>query len=130
MKTTEEELARRIIQHLDFGADHVEPRTRERLLDARKAALSRYNEELQPARGLAWAGGALARRGESLFSPRYLIAGAALIAALIGMAYWQNNGANPANELADIDVGLLTDDLPINAYLDKGFDSWLKRSSH
>jgi hypothetical protein len=25
-------------------------------------------------------------------------------------------------------VNLLTDDLPINAYLDQGFDSWLKRA--
>jgi uncharacterized protein DUF3619 len=129
MNTTDDELARRIIQHLDFGADHIEPRTRERLLEARKAALSHYKEELQPARGLAWAGGALTRRESSFFSPRNVIAGAALIAVLIGMAYWQNNGSNPANELADIDVGLLTEDLPINAYLDKGFDSWLKRSS-
>jgi hypothetical protein len=31
--------------------------------------------------------------------------------------------------LAEVDAGLLTDELPINAYLDKGFDSWLKRSS-
>jgi hypothetical protein len=31
--------------------------------------------------------------------------------------------------LADLDVRLLTDDLPIDAYLDKGFDSWLNRQS-
>jgi len=24
---------------------------------------------------------------------------------------------------------LLTDELPLNAYLDRGFDSWLKRSA-
>ena len=29
--------------------------------------------------------------------------------------------------IADLDARLLTDDLPIDAYLDKGFDSWLKR---
>jgi hypothetical protein len=131
MNEPNDELARRIVQHLDFGADHVNALTRERLLEARKAALSHYQERLQPARGLAWAGSAGARRGENhFFSLRYLIATAALIGAVIGVAYWQNGATGPANELAEIDAGLLTDDLPINAYLDKGFDSWLKRSSH
>ena len=32
-------------------------------------------------------------------------------------------------ELAEIDAGLLTDELPISAYLDKGFDSWVTGSS-
>jgi hypothetical protein len=129
MNQPNDELARKIVQHLDFGADHVDPPTRERLLAARKVALSHYQEAAQPAWGMAWAGQVVARRGEShFFSPRYWVAGAALVVALIGIAYWQN-GSAPPNELAEIDVGLLTDELPINAYLDKGFDSWLKRSS-
>ena len=129
MNQSNDELARKIAQHLDFGADHVNPPTRQRLLDARKLALSHYQEAVQPVWRLAWAGQARARRGEShLFNPRYWVAAAALVVALIGIAYWQN-GSAPSNELAEIDVGLLTDELPINAYLDKGFDSWLKRSS-
>ena len=134
MNEPNDELARRIVQHLDFGADHVSPLTHARLLEARKGALARYQERLEPARGYAWAGGAIARRGEHPFlSPRYLIAAAALVAALGVLAYWQDarqNGSNVASELAEIDAGLLTDELPINAFLDKGFDSWLKRSSH
>ncbi len=42
------------------------------------------------------------------------------------MVYVQTNGV--MSGIADIDLGLLTDDLPIDAYLDKDFDSWLKRS--
>jgi hypothetical protein len=132
MNQPHDELARKIVQHLDFGADHVDAPTRERLLDARKIALSHYQEAAQPAWGLAWAGQAVRRRGESHFlSPRYWVTGTALVAALIGIAYWQNwqSGPTPSSELTEIDVGLLTDELPINAYLDKGFDSWLKRSS-
>jgi hypothetical protein len=130
MNPPNEELARKIVQQLDHGADQVGQPTRQRLLDARKAALSHYKEKVQPAWGLAWSGQAISRRGEPhFFGPRYLVAAAALIAALIGIAYWQN-GSGPSNELAEIDVGLLTDELPINAYLDKGFDSWLKRSSY
>ena len=33
-----------------------------------------------------------------------------------------------ANDIAEIDASLLTDDLPINAYLDNNFEAWLKRS--
>ena len=60
-------------------------------------------------------------------STRQLAAISLLVVALAGVAYWQSNGVT--NEAPDIDTGLLTDELPINAYLDKGFDSWLKRSS-
>ena len=63
MNEPNDELARRIVQHLDFGADHVGSLTRERLLEARKAALSRYQERLQPAGRLAWAGGPPTRSG-------------------------------------------------------------------
>ncbi|MBI4205300.1 MAG: DUF3619 family protein [Betaproteobacteria bacterium] len=129
MNQANDELARKIVQHLDFGADHVDQATRQRLLDARKVALSHYKERAQPVWGWAWAGHAITRRVElHVLSARHLIAAAALVAALIGIAYWQN-GSAPSNELAEIDVGLLTDELPINAYLDKGFDSWLRRPS-
>ena len=32
-------------------------------------------------------------------------------------------------EVIEIDTEVLTGDLPIDAYLDRGFDAWLKRSS-
>jgi len=32
-------------------------------------------------------------------------------------------------EIVEIDADVLTGELPIDAYLDKGFDAWLKRSS-
>jgi hypothetical protein len=57
---------------------------------------------------------------------RYALSLAVLILGLAGIVYWQSsNGAG--SEIADLDARLLTDDLPIDAYLDKGFDSWLKR---
>lgn len=126
MNQSHEELAGKIGRHLDYGADHLSQTTREGLLEARKLALSRFTERPEPVWGLAWAGRAGMRRTEHR-TPSYLIAGAALIAVLIGIIYWQSV-PGLSNELAEIDAGLLTDDLPINAYLDKGFDSWLSRS--
>ncbi len=128
MNLPEHELARKIVQYLNYGVDHLESGTRARLLAARKAALSHYREKPETVLGLAWAGQAAARVTEHRFySVRNLLAISALVLALVGVAYWQSTA--PVNDLADIDMGLLTDELPINAYLDKGFDSWLKRSS-
>ena len=127
MNQPEQELARKIVQVLDHGVDHLEPGARERLAAARMAALSHYRDRPEPVLGLAWAGQAVARITEHRYAGvRYLVAVSMLVAALAGVAYWQSNGTT--NELADIDTGLLTDELPLNAYVDKGFDSWLKRS--
>ncbi len=129
MNQSEHELAKKIAGHLDAGLARLDAGTRERLLAARKLALSRYRDEPAPARAWAWAGHAVARfTGRHPHALHYTLGAAALITALIGVTYWQSSSA-PANGLADIDARILTDELPINAYLDKGFDSWLKRSS-
>ena len=131
MNQPDDELARKLVGYLNDGCRNLDQPVAERLLAARKAALARYQGEAAPAWGWATASQAIGR----LADPRrqgsltMLIAAAALVAALIGFAYWQNYGNGQANELAEVDVGLLTDELPINAYLDRGFDSWLKRSS-
>jgi hypothetical protein len=128
MNRPEHELASRIIRHLDYGVESIGPQTRSRLLAAREAALSHYREQPAPMAGLAWAGHAVARITHGRFSSaRHLVAISALVFALVGIAYWQSTA--PVNELADIDTALLSGELPVNAYLDKGFDSWLKRSS-
>jgi hypothetical protein len=130
MNRPEHELASEIVQYLEDGVDQLEPRVRERLAAARRNALSRYREQPAPVFGLAWAGHAavwLTEHQHPFRGARLLIAVTALALATAGFVYWQSTG--PANGLAEIDVYLLTDELPINAYLDKGFDSWLKRSS-
>jgi hypothetical protein len=125
MNQPEHEFAASVIRHLDYGVAQLEAGTRERLFAARSAALARYRED--PA-GVAWMG----RAGAIIGGPRWmgarqLVTICVLVAALVGIAYWQSTA--PVNELAEIDTFLLSDELPPNAYLDKGFDSWLKRSS-
>ena len=128
MNQPEHELANKIVQHLDYGVDQLEPRARARLFAARQSALSHYREQPVAVAGLAWAGQVAARITDHRYAgTRQFAAISLLVAALAGIAYWQSNGVT--NEATDIDAGLLTDELPINAYLDKGFDSWLKRSS-
>lgn len=123
----EQDLARKIVQHLNRGADHIKQGTLYQLQSARQAALDRYREAPQPVRGLAVAGNAASRSSHSrYFNARYVAAAALLMLSLIGISYWQ---FVQSNDVAEIDVSLLTSDLPINAYLDSGFDAWLKRSS-
>jgi hypothetical protein len=128
MNQPEHELARKIVQILDHGADQLKPEARERLFVARNTALSTYREQPEAVLGLAWAGQAASRVSEyTLFHTRQMIALALLVLALAGIAYWQTAGLIN-NDVSEIDVGLLTDELPLNAYIDKGFDSWLRRS--
>ena len=44
-------------------------------------------------------------------------------------AIYSGQQAQRAAEVEELDAQLLTDDLPIDAYLDRGFDAWLKKVS-
>lgn len=126
MSRPDDELAVKIVEQLDRGIKHLDPVTRERLTAARRIALSHYRGQPEPVTGLAWAMNTISHMGgERRHGARYLVAAAALVLALIGVTYWQTMAPN---DFSDIDVNLLTDDLPISAYLDRGFDSWLKRT--
>jgi len=98
----------------------------ERLRAARERALARQRPE--PAPVLAWADNVLGNFGGwSGFSMRLVLPVAFLVAGLAGVYSWQQY--QRAAELEEIDAQLLTDDLPIDAYLDRGFQNWLKKTS-
>lgn len=123
----EQDLARQIVQRLNGGLDNIKQGTLYQLQSARQAALDRYREAPQPVFGLAVAGNVAPSLSHSrYFNARYVAAAALLVLSLIGISYWQ---FVMSNDVAEIDVSLLTSELPINAYLDSGFDAWLKRSS-
>ncbi len=125
MNAQEHETARKIVRMLDQGTRDIDGGTATRLAAAREQAMAGYRET--PLRDTAWVLQLASRvTGRPVTGLRYLFPAAVLVLGLIGIVYWQSgNGRN--HELADLDARLLTDDLPIDAYLDKGFDSWLKR---
>ena len=122
----ESKFGHQIKQQLDQALD-LEPATLNRLKVAREQALARQRMT-EPALALAWADAVVGRLSGNPASASTALAGAALILALIGIQYWQQ--APSVEEIEELDAALLTSDLPINAYLDKSFDSWLKRSPH
>jgi hypothetical protein len=113
----------RIRHFLDQGTK-LNARTAEKLRAARELALSRQRPE--PAAVLAWADNVFgASLGWAGWSARLLLPAAALIIAVTGIYSWQEK--QRLAEIVDIDSQLLTDDLPIDAYLDRGFQNWLKK---
>ena len=121
----EQQTAYRIKQLLNRGLD-LDPRRLARLKDAREQALARQRTR---ARGvvLAWADNVTGRGGgPSSLIPRVLLPMALLIFGLVASSQWRDT--QQAVEIEEIDAAVLTGDLPLDAYLDKGFDAWLKRS--
>jgi len=122
----ERKIGHQFKQQLDQALD-LEPATLNRLKVAREQALSRQRMT-EPAFALAWVDAVVGRLSGNLASASIAVAGAALIIALVGIQYWQQTPT--VEEIEEIDAAILTGDLPINAYLDKSFDTWLKRSQH
>lgn len=122
----ERDLGSKIAKHLEQGADQLRQGTVYRLQAARSAALQKFHPE--PELGAAGAGHAAPRfRDSHLLSARILVPLVLVVLTLGGFIYWHTAKQN--NDVEDIDAHLLTGDLPINAYLDKDFDVWLKRST-
>jgi uncharacterized protein HemX len=122
----EQDLAKRIVNRLDEGLTDLSSGTLYRLRVAREAALSRANAE-QPGSGLA--GGAWSGSGSApLLNRRILVPLFGLILGLSVLLFWQQQSQQQISRQADyaeLDAQVLTDELPVTAYLDTGFEVWL-----
>lgn len=123
----EEQFARQICHVLERGTENLDHAITERLRAARERALQHQHVTLvSPA--IVGAGGTALLSGDEAKHP--LRTTLAILALLLGVSlayYW--NGFSQANENEAIDSALLADDLPPNAYLDKGFQAWLEKDS-
>lgn len=123
----EKEFGEQIARLLQSTVKQIDDGTSARLKSARLAALARY-EEKAPAHGLALAGAKGERLGSVFhFSQRPLL-WAPIVAALLALgitAYWQES----QRDADDVDAFLLASDLPVQAFIDKDFDAWLKGSA-
>lgn len=120
----EQQFGDKVRQTLERGAQ-PDARVLERLRAARAQALARMRPDRSPA--FAWAGHG---GGRSLWTfARLAVPVALLVIGLFGIYGWQQK--QKAADVAEVDAQLLSDDLPIDAYLDKGFQVWLKkRAAH
>jgi hypothetical protein len=125
----EQQFANRIRQALNHGA-RLDARILERLRVARERALERrriaplgWRRPVAEAAG----GGSEGFDGFGGFSLRVVLPMVLMVAGVIGVYRWQQE--QRAVEVEELDAQLLTDDLPIDAYLDRGFEAWLKRNA-
>ena len=128
----ERKFANSIRQALNEGA-RLEGRSgatvAERLRAARERALlaHRTGRAEAPAAIPVAAGLLSGFGGIGGFSLRVLLPTALLIAGLV--VIYNRQMEQRAADIEEIDAQLLTDDLPIDAYLDRGFEAWLKKTS-
>ena len=138
MSSREQEFAAKLKSHLDRSAEELRPGLAYRLQAARAEALARLEGSTStvPMGGLAGAHG-IAGGGESFGTPtrphrsvfgqtRLWIGILAIAAVVFGYAQW--SVWTSAEEKGDLDAELLSSDLPIDAYLDTGFQNWLSTS--
>jgi hypothetical protein len=121
--------ANKIRQALNEGS-RVDRHIAQRLHAAREQALAHRKPEREPL--YAWARSTAAGvisgfGGFGGFSVRLLLPTALLVAGLVAIYSWQQE--QRAADIEELDAQLLTDDLPIDAYLDRGFETWLKKVS-
>lgn len=111
----EQDFAEKIARGLDESLDRLPAGTLYRLRLARDAALSRAH--------LDGDAGVLSAGPPRLLNRRVLVPLFALILALSVLLVWQQPSPQP--DYAEIDAQVLSDELPVTAYLDTGFEVWL-----
>ena len=120
----ESEIAKKITGYLDQGTARLKAGSAYRLQCARQEALSRLAErEHAPELALAGGGGMFGER-RFVGGLRIGIGVALLVAGVLGYQYWE--AEQQARDIEDTDAAILASDLPIEAYLDQGFQAWLK----
>ena len=120
----EQQFVNKIRQALNQSAANLDLGIQTKLQAARQQALE---HQKTPLVGLSMAG--LGNFASDVLLPqaRTLVALIALAVGVVGTYYWNN--FQQATENEEIDSALLSDELPINAYLDHGFSAWLEHSS-
>ncbi len=132
MTTRDDDFAKKITTYLDHGTANLKAGTAYRLQLARQEALARLADPQRVAeRGLAGAhalaGSGTVGGGRSFWASGRLWVGIALIVAA-GFGFQQWLAYQQLNDIEETDAAILSSDLPIDAYLDRGFQNWLKHA--
>lgn len=129
MNRDQDEFAKKITSYLDAGVADLRAGTAYKLQQARAKAVARLGQpaaateaRLVPslAVGGGLGGGGGVRRGAWIGFGILLLA-----AAVFGYQQW--HVYQQTREIEELDVQILTSDLPIDAYVDRGFQTWLTK---
>ena len=124
----DKDISSKITAHLDRGTAGLKAGTAYRLQLGREAAMARVaNPRRATELGLAGAGGGTLGGARQLLTDVRLWLGVLVIAGSV-LYYQQWQSMQLVREITDTDAAILASDLPIEAYVDTGFQNWLKRS--
>ncbi len=125
------EFAKKITTYLDRGAAELKAGTAYKLQLARQAALARLSDPRREARSelaLGGAGGGTVGGSSGMrLGTRVGIGVLLVLVAMFGYQQWQ--AWQQLRDIEETDAAILSSDLPIDAYLDRGFQNWLKHVS-
>jgi uncharacterized protein DUF3619 len=132
MNARESEFAKKITTYLDRGAADLKAGTAYRLQQARAEVMAHLADPqratgLQMAHALASGGGTAGGRRGPWANLRVWL-GVAAFVAVAGFGWQQWHAFQQVKEFEELDAQILSSDLPIDAYLDRGFQNWLKAS--
>lgn len=126
MNTDDLNFAYKVRHALNDNLEHLPQATVDRLAASRKLAVSRKKANASPLRA---ARRALAGNASSLLSFDWLgRMGVAvpLMVMVVGLAgIYQYQEEQRMAEVAELDAGVLSDELPLTAYLDQGFNAYV-----
>jgi hypothetical protein len=133
MNTDDLNFAYKVRHALNETLDDLPASTTDRLAQARKTALARKKAHVEVPLSVRVAKTELAGAGGLLSQPFSWLGrmGVALplLALVIGLAgIYQYEQQERIADLADIDAAVLSDELPLSAYLDHGFNAYLNQS--
>ena len=129
MGMTDAVVATKICQALDESVDALPRSVADRLAASRKIALSRKKQNV-PLRVFA-PQNSLAGRAGSFFNhhlawvTRIAVATPLLIGLAVLAGIYQSEQQQRLNDVAELDASILADELPVSAYLDRGFNAYL-----
>ena len=132
MNTHESDIAKKITTYLDLGTADLKAGTAYRLQLARAEVMARLADPqratgLRMAHALAGGTGRIGA-GRGPWGNVRVWLGVAVFVAVAGFGWQQWQAVQQVREFEELDAQILSSDLPIDAYLDRGFQNWLKAS--
>ncbi|HEX9390022.1 MAG TPA: DUF3619 family protein [Usitatibacteraceae bacterium] len=122
----EKEFSQKITRTLNWGLTRLEDDKLAKLRAARQQAMSRYREPVNVL-GLVTVSGQTLNISSWVRKPLFWLPILAIVALFASYSF--NSDDDIVDDTGELDARLLTGELPINAFLDKDFQSWVKDSS-
>ena len=122
----EKEFSQKITRTLNWGLTRLEDDKLAKLRAARQQAMSQYREPINVL-GLVTVSGQTLNVSSWIRKPLFWLPILAVV--VLFASYTFTSDDDIVDESGELDARLLTGELPINAFLDKDFQSWVKDSS-